>query len=621
MKKIMAYILCAAMLLSLWGCGQQTQTESTAPTEQERTMPELPLSREATAEDAQGILEYLTSPQLQGRSLGSQGNEAAARSIGDLFQSLGYGPFSQEYCIPYADSQIRPELAKASFTLISPDGKETALTPGQDFTFFPSHTEVDVTLPLSDDQASAKAQETIYYSPSEGDARTLAVNDTGAICLECTDLEEATTLNNNVDPNHGTFFQIDSRFAEVLSQPGVQAKIHLEPSVIEGEALNVAAIRRGKVGTDAVIISAHFDGSGTYGDVYYPSAYDNASGTTAMLLTARLLADSQLDADLIFAAFNGEEEWLHGSAALAQTLAEGYNSITVINIDCVGLATENGYTLSGNTAEFSRLAQMLDNYAPCNMEMASDHMSFDGIENAVATNLADRNAMDYAISLMHTRGDTADKISPQRLLHTAQLVAQYVQAQSYPARGGDISASVFQYEIPYKLAAKTDLNTDFFLSLPRTFGTALDRTYGSYEELEAELGVSLVRTEVGPTSDGIGLSIWSVDDQEEAQTPAYDVTGYFNASYDGHFVWNEIRFVVGQDVDSSSKVYGEEEVTVTQSTYAIASLGVEATVYQVDEAGGSSHVTATFVYDDVLYTCELESDIQDMHQYLELFHA
>ena len=579
MKSLSVFFLIFAMLLSLSACAS--------------TVPNLTPEQELTADDAQAILGYLTSAQLQGRSLGSAGNEAAAHTIADILQALGYTPFADEYCIAYSDFQIRPELSQASLTLIAADGARTELIEGEDFIYTPTFTAMDVTIPTSGDNSHS-------------------------ITLLCADSDTAMSLNNSVNADGDTRIEVDDRFAEILAQSGTQAEIHLTPNVKTAEAYNVAAIRRGTKGSQAVILSAHFDGSGCYGEMYYPSAYDNASGVTTMLLAAQLLSQSHLEADLIFAAFNGEEEWLHGSTALAQTLCEGYDSVTVINIDCIGLSTETGFTLSGNTAEFSAFAQMLDNYTPCKVDMNSDHLSFDAIANATATNFADANAMDYAETLMHTRGDSADNISPERLLHAAKLVTQYVCAGSYPVRESAPENQVCLFQIPCQLDANSDANMEFFRTLPRNFGTAYDSTYNSFEQLQSQMGIHPLRPTQVQEADSLNFSVFSQTDQDADTEPAYEVNGYYYTDEAGISVWNEVHFSVGQSIDSSLWVYGKEGSVVTQSQYHISALDVEATLYQVDD-GNERKITAFFILDNILYTCEMEADIEQMQQYLENF--
>lgn len=74
---------------------------------------------------------------------------------------------------------------------------------------------------------------------------------------------------------------------------------------------------------EVVIIGAHYDHLGIMGGEVYNGADDNASGTSALIEVARILAArrSELKRTVIFAAFDAEEVGLYGSTALAKTLA------------------------------------------------------------------------------------------------------------------------------------------------------------------------------------------------------------------------------------------------------------------------------------------------------------
>lgn len=618
-KTLFALLLCLALLLPLGACAKQDVTSPSAPETDAATLPALSPEREVTAGDAAAILEYLTSPQLRGRAVGSDANVTAAHAIAGALEALGYAPFAEDFCIPYADHLVRQEDAEARLTLIAADGTRTELTAGTDYIYYPVYAPIDVTLPLSDDEAAATAGKAIYYAP-DGNARMLAEDHPDVISFRCRELAETTTLNNNLETRRGAFFQLDARFSDLLAQPGMQASIHLNACAAEGEALNVAAIRRGSAGKTALILSAHFDGSGFCGDAYYPSAYDNGSGLTTLLLTAGMLAGSELEPDLIFAAFNGEETGLNGSKALATALCEGYESVAVINIDCVGLASDDGFTLSGDALHFPELTQTLDNYQPCAMEMLSDHLSFDGLSNVFAVNLSDLSAMEYASSLMHTRGDTMENISPDRLLRAARLLAGYAEGGSYPTVGADTEDMVCLYELPYKLSAIENFNTAFFDALPRTAGSVFDGSYASYDELTAATGIPFLHTDAPLDDSGVYLNVWSNDDQSSSAEPVYEVSAYATSVYDGVPVWQECRCFLGQSVESSIKNYGTEQSRVVQRSYQIESLDAEATIIWLESAADGSSVVAGFVYDNVLYTCEMSASAEQMEQYLEGYH-
>jgi len=88
------------------------------------------------------------------------------------------------------------------------------------------------------------------------------------------------------------------------------------------------------------VISAHFDHIGYVDGKVISGALDNASGISAMIQVANILNEKskkkQFEMDIIFCAFNGEEEGLAGSKNFASSIKTLYNSLYNINIDCIG---------------------------------------------------------------------------------------------------------------------------------------------------------------------------------------------------------------------------------------------------------------------------------------------
>ena len=179
---------------------------------------------------------------------------------------------------------------------------------------------------------------------------------------------------------------------------------------------NVEAIRK-PTGEDVddtdeiVYVTAHFDSVGKG-----PGANDNASGVGAMLEIANAMKDLDIDKDVRFVAFGGEEEGLLGSMVYTKFLSteEKARSIACFNLDMVGTdyktVTELGiYTSDGKenlvTQMASKVGKELEHLSTKNTSYeaeaernqlgmlvpsnASDHTSFTrvGIPAAVFINI------------------------------------------------------------------------------------------------------------------------------------------------------------------------------------------------------------------------------------------
>ena len=142
---------------------------------------------------------------------------------------------------------------------------------------------------------------------------------------------------------------LDSRF---ITQPGNAKAIEylakayrsfgLEPQQQEFQArgvrtANVLATIRGTVSPDVVyVVGSHFDS--VEGG---PGADDNASGTSMLLETARILAKRPLPATVMFVAFTGEEGGLLGSREFVRRLgADSVRLVGAMNNDMMGWSND-----------------------------------------------------------------------------------------------------------------------------------------------------------------------------------------------------------------------------------------------------------------------------------------
>lgn len=156
-------------------------------------------------------------------------------------------------------------------------------------------------------------------------------------------------------------------------------------------AHNIVGYIKGKDSKKAIIISAHFDGRGIREGEIYRSAMDNASGVAALIKIAEELKqvsiENPFESNIIFCAFNGEEQLYVGSTAFVnQAKSESwYENIYNINIDSIG-AKDGGAFMFPNDSEYSaKLYESIKNSIKNNdidlvefeRPIASDHRSFE----------------------------------------------------------------------------------------------------------------------------------------------------------------------------------------------------------------------------------------------------
>lgn len=113
---------------------------------------------------------------------------------------------------------------------------------------------------------------------------------------------------------------------------------------------NIIAKIEGTEHPDSVIcISAHYDHMGSLGEVYYPGANDNASGTAVLLSLARYFSKNPPPVSLVFCFFTGEEQGLKGSWKYVKHPSVPLKNVMMaLNLDMVGSGLKGYGIVAGN---------------------------------------------------------------------------------------------------------------------------------------------------------------------------------------------------------------------------------------------------------------------------------
>ena len=364
------------------------------------------------------VLEYLCSTAFGGRQTGSDGCLQAGRYIAGLLEDWGYQPlFEDSLLVPYTAVVGDPALAEAE-VILHFTGGDITLTEGVDYVYTFHPEGFDVKLPISDDPAECRNGEAAYLWSSGGraDAR-IVLRKIGGVISSGSDVWGAG--NDRLGDLRVTLS--DNAFA--VAEQATHVTLRMKASAKEMERENVCAVLPGADRTQAMVLCGHFDGTGTWGEVLYPSAHDNASGTVTLLECARQLAGENLPFDLVICAFSGEEQHLMGSAALAPRLERRYRLLNVINLDCLGCGVADSLKLLGDTADVlsDALTPYLQQAGYTSFQLyngASDQDSF----TCPAIGLCEMPEG----SRFHQPNDTVDTIDPVWLQKIADAVCSYV---------------------------------------------------------------------------------------------------------------------------------------------------------------------------------------------------
>ena len=244
-----------------------------------------------------------------------------------------------------------------------------------------------------------------------------------------------------------------TRSAAPFALENVSIEFKTDVVQVNGNSSNVVGLLKGsdaRLAAEYVVIGAHYDHLGLggseslaerpEGDIHH-GADDNASGTSALIELARLLAKdrARVKRSIFFVAFGAEEEGLLGSAAYTKNPAVPLAStVAMINMDMVGRLRNGSLTIGGvgtspawkplidrlnlSTAEGGaeshrfNLSLSQDGFGP------SDHQSF-YVRDVPVLFFFTGTHDDY-----HKPSDTADKINAEGINAVAGFVREVALA-------------------------------------------------------------------------------------------------------------------------------------------------------------------------------------------------
>lgn len=445
MKKIWCLMLAVSLVLSMTACQQesslQDEVEQETPAEIQENTPEETKPPQQKNEllwttgidpvqEISGTVEgtteayvrELSDPKYQGRVGGSEGNRAAADYLAKEFERIGLqqlptlGSWKQSY------QTIVASVLPGEAWIVAPDGTETPLKLGEDWAFRASPEELDVTVSLTTDQALYNEGKAIWDAEAESKDTALKFNLTAG---EVSDGMSYT----NPSGNPSRILVSEEVYAQ-LKQSGYQIHLRLPDAIDEeGTAENVVGYLPGKDHTKAVVLGANFDGPGQCGPLLMPGAYNNASGVATMIQTAAWLAQSdELPCDVIFAAFNTEDNTENGSDALSRLIEGQYEQIRMVNLKCIGWKGQP-LTIYGNNSEAvlrNSLAGGLElQYA--DRDLGADEKAFYGEKMSAVLLFQDACLTNPETnSILNTTRDTADNLDFTMLDDIAKKLAAWV---------------------------------------------------------------------------------------------------------------------------------------------------------------------------------------------------
>lgn len=296
------------------------------------------------AQDRQNIekhLKKLTSKSFHGRGYVNRGDYKAAKYLAKEFEKYGLSKVNGSYFQTYSiRMNTFPKTPKIKIN-------NQKIKAGSQFVINASSNSINgkfdcIYLPLSQDNKKKNLSQSFLVGTKDHKEflKNNIYNTKGFIYLD-----ENQPIWSVWPGRDTSSFQVIKIRKDAVDEPIKTIELKINPQFISNyKTQNVWGMVMGKTHPDSIVVlGAHYDHLGKFGNVIYPGANDNATGTVMVLELARYfsLAQNQPDCSIIFALFSGEEAGLLGSKYMAEDFPFNYEQVKyMINLDMVGAGSE-----------------------------------------------------------------------------------------------------------------------------------------------------------------------------------------------------------------------------------------------------------------------------------------
>ncbi|MCM1991912.1 M28 family metallopeptidase [Oceanirhabdus seepicola] len=378
-------------------------------------------------------LNKLTSDEFMGRLTGTMGNEKAGKYLMKRFEKIGIKPFDgSNYYHEFNQEVYFPDRSEHYMKVIFEDGSEKICEYGKDYIDQIRLSKVDLNCQLVLDQKELDNRTTgeiAIVVDDDSINKNMFRSNTKAILRKRKDFFGVPQIAHK----GAAYIQIDDElYDEIFEKNAKEVIIKSRYKTGDSIVKNVIGRIPGKKKEKAFIISAHFDHVGWDGDIMFPGAIDNGSGTVAILnIAEQLVNGKELENDTYICGFNGEEFGLFGSKAFANHIKGKYSEIIVINIDCVGKINGKRLGIHGDSPKNDKLKEdikgILDKKSIDNFTGSipnSDHSSF-SYDGMYSISLIQENLFNEGESI-HTPNDSSELVDYEYLKEICDVVVDFI---------------------------------------------------------------------------------------------------------------------------------------------------------------------------------------------------
>jgi len=347
-------------------------------------------------------INYLASPALKGRLAGSPEYDKAASYMADEFKKLGLKPVGDSGYFQRLNVEYNEINCPCNLNLIADDKITKEFKLGEDYSFrgftgtvnikapvvfcgygisepthgYDDYKDIDVkgkivilfkqmpswkldslnfngSLRYRSNIAAKHGAIATLYVPKPNDKNpqkpiSSVLDGAGEQKVDFASLQISVATANDYFQGSGfTLLQqqlkIDSlkKPASLLLKTSAGIKVDADYTK-EKRTVNILGMLEGsdpKLKNEYVYLTAHLDHVGHFGDVFYPGANDNASGSAGVLQIARAFVRSgaKPKRSIIFTLFSAEELGLNGASYCADHPPFPIEkTIALLNMDCIG---------------------------------------------------------------------------------------------------------------------------------------------------------------------------------------------------------------------------------------------------------------------------------------------
>lgn len=388
---------------------------------------------------AKNYLEYL-SLELPGRSVGTQGNQAATTFFAEIMASFGFQTDSPEFdCIDWTQEGATLAIQKdqvhahpSPYTLGCQVRAPLAVVSSVDELDAADIAEKILLLRGEIAKEQLMPKNFPFYNPDEH-KRIIHLLETKApqaiIAATSRDPQMVGAmypfpLFEDGDFDIPSVYLTDEEGDRLAEHAGMQVSLNIRARRIPSKGCNVIA-RKGVQLDRKVVFTAHIDSRlGT------PGALDNASGTVTLLLLAELLRDYDRKLGVELVAINGEDYFSNPGEIQYLEMNRGrFNQILLnINIDDVGYYHgDSTYSLYECPDD---LASSIRNSFSAHKGIREgepwyqgDHMIF-VLNQVPALAFTSEKAMENLATITHTPQDRPELVDYSKLVEVAQALYQ-----------------------------------------------------------------------------------------------------------------------------------------------------------------------------------------------------